>query len=169
MLIPAVTFYTFVLAVHIAAIVIAFGVTFAYPVMYAVGIRAEPRSMPGLHRIQDTVGKFVISPFIGLALLAGIYLASKLHEWSGFYVQWGLGAIILLGGLGGAFFAPRERRLAELAERDIAAADQTSPGASDIVFGTEYSALRKQVLIVGLAANALILLTIYFMTAQVGA
>ena len=126
--IPAVTFYTFVLAVHIAAIVIAFGVTFAYPVMYAVGVRSEPRSMPGVHRIQDVVGKRVISPFLGLALLAGIYLASKLHVWSDFYIQWGLGAIIVLGALGGAFFAPRERRLAELAERDIAAADQTSPG-----------------------------------------
>ena len=169
MLIPAVTFYTFVLAVHIAAIVIAFGVTFAYPVMYAVGIRSETRSMPGLHRIQDNVGKFVISPFIGLALLAGIYLASKLHVWSDFYVQWGLGAIIVLGGLGGAFFSPRERRLAELAERDIAAAEQTSPGERNIVFGAEYKALRQQVLIVGLAANAVILLTIYFMTAQVGA
>src|SRR5258707_10303656 len=86
MLIPAVTFYTFVLAVHIAAIVIAFGVTFAYPVMYAVGVRTEPRSMPGFHRIQDSVGKFVISPFLALALLAGIYLASKLHVWSDFYV-----------------------------------------------------------------------------------
>ncbi|HEY2571611.1 MAG TPA: hypothetical protein VGI27_09055 [Solirubrobacteraceae bacterium] len=166
MLIPAVTFYTFVLAVHIAAIVIAFGVTFAYPVMYAVGIRAEPRSMPGLHRIQDSVGKFVISPFIGLALLAGIYLASKLHTWSDFYVQWGLVVIVLLGALGGAFFAPRERRLAELAERDVAAAD---PQASDFAFGGEYKALRKQVLTVGLVANLLILLTIYFMTAQTGA
>ncbi|HLB21332.1 MAG TPA: hypothetical protein VK605_04445, partial [Solirubrobacteraceae bacterium] len=66
-------------------------------------------------------------------------------------------------------FAPRERKLAELAERDIAAADQTSPGAPNVVFGAEYNALRKQVLIVGLAANAVILLTIYFMTAQVGA
>jgi hypothetical protein len=169
MLIPAVTFYTFVLAVHIAAIVIAFGVTFAYPVMYSVGVRSEPRSMPAIHRIQDTVGKFVISPFIGLALLAGIYLASKLHVWSDFYVQWGLGAIIVLGGLGGAFFSPRERRLAELAERDIAAADQTSPGERSIVFGAEYKALRQQVMTVGLAANVLILLTIYFMTAQTGA
>ncbi|HEX4467022.1 MAG TPA: hypothetical protein VH025_07530 [Solirubrobacteraceae bacterium] len=168
MLIPAVTFYTFALAVHIAAIVIAFGVTFAYPVMYAVGIRTEPRSMPGLHRIQDSVGKFVISPFIGLALLAGIYLASKLHVWSDFYVQWGLGAIIVLGGLGGAYFAPRERKLAELADRDVAAADQGSPGERNVVFGAEYKALRQQVMMVGLAANVLILLTIYFMTAQTG-
>jgi hypothetical protein len=169
MLIPAVTFYTFALAVHIAAIVIAFGVTFAYPVMYAVGIRSEPRSMPGFHRIQDSVGKFVISPFLGLALLAGIYLASKLHVWSDFYVQWGLVVIVVIGALGGVFFAPRERRLAELAERDIAAADQTAPGESNVVFGAEYKALRQQVLAVGLVANVLILLTIFFMTAQTGA
>jgi hypothetical protein len=168
MLIPAVTFYTFALAVHIAAIVIAFGVTFAYPVMYAVGIKAEPRSMPGLHRIQDTVGKFVISPFLGLALLAGIYLASKLHSWSFFYVQWGTAVIVVLGALGGAFFAPRERRLAELAEQDIAAADQAAPG-SEIVFGAEYKRLRSQLFRVNVVANVLVLLTIYFMTAQTGA
>src|ERR1700704_3908067 len=137
--VPAVTFYTFALAVHIAAILIAFGVTFASPVMYAVGIRSEPRSMPGVHRIQDSVGKFVISPFIGLALLAGIYLASKLHVWSDFYVQWGLAVIVLLGALGGVFFAPRERKLAALAERDVAAA-----GDGEVTFGAEYKALRQQ-------------------------
>jgi hypothetical protein len=164
----AVTFYTFALAFHIAAIVIAFGVTFAYPVMYAVGIRAEPRSMPGLHRIQDSVGKFVISPFLGLALLAGIYLASKLHAWSSFYVQWGLGVIIVIGALGGAFFAPRERRLAELAERDIAAADRTAPGSA-VVFSPEYKAVRQQLFRVNVLANVLVLLTIYFMTAHTGA
>jgi hypothetical protein len=169
MLAPAATFYTFALAVHIAAIVIAFGVTFAYPVMYAVGTRSEPRSMPGYHRIQDAVGKRVISPFLGLALLAGIYLASKLHVWSAFYVQWGLGVIILLGALGGAFFAPRERRLAELAERDIAAADQASPGSKQVAFSSEYQDVRRLVFRVNLAANVLILLTIYFMTAQTGA
>jgi hypothetical protein len=168
-MIIAVTFYTFVLAVHIAAVVIAFGVTFAYPVMYAVGIRAEPGSMPGLHRLQDAVGKRVISPFLGLALLAGIYLASKLHTWSDFYVQWGLVVIVLLGGLGGAFFAPRERRLAELSERDIAAAEETSAGSSEFAFSDEYLALRRQVFRVNAAANVLILLTIFFMTAQTGA
>jgi hypothetical protein len=162
-ILPAVTFYTFALAVHIAAVVIAFGVTFAYPVMYAVGIRSEARSMPGVHRIQDAVGKRVISPFLGLALLAGIYLASKLEVWSHFYVQWGFAVIVLLGALGGAYFAPRERRLAELAERDVAAA-----GTGEVTFSDEYKALRQQVFTVNLGANVLILLTIYFMTAQTG-
>jgi hypothetical protein len=169
MLLPAVTFYTVVLAVHIVAIVVAFGVTFAYPVMYGVGLRMEPRAMPGLHRIQDHVGKRVISPGMVIVLAAGIYLASKLSVWSDFYVQWGFGAIIVLGGLGGAFFAPRERRLAALAERDIAAADQGSAGAGQVTFSAEYKALRQQVMLVGLLANLLVLLTIYFMVAQTGA
>ncbi len=160
----AVTFYTFVLAAHIASIVIAFGVTFAYPVMYAVGLKKEPRAMPGFHRIQDSVGKFVISPFLALALLCGIYLASKLEVWSDFYVQWGLAVIIVLGALGGAFFAPRERKLGELAERDVAAS-----GDGEVRFSAEYLALRRQVSIVGYVAAALVLLTIYFMTAQTGA
>lgn len=163
-MVPAVTFYTFVLAAHIASIVIAFGVTFAYPVMYAVGLKREPRTMPGFHRIQDFVGRFVISPFLGLALLCGIYLASKLKVWSDFYVQWGIVVIVLLGGLGGAFFAPRERKLGELAERDVAAA-----GEGEVTFSEEYLSLRRQVAIVGYVANVLVILTIYFMTAQTGA
>lgn len=165
----AVTFYTFVLAVHIAAIVIAFGVTFAYPVMYAVGIGREPASMPGLHRVQDSVGKFVISPFLGLALLAGIYLASKLHTWSDFYVEWGIGVIVVLGALGGAFFAPRERKLAELAERDIAASGGPAAIGDGFAFSDEYRSLRQRIFTVNVAANVLVLLTIYFMTAQTGA
>jgi hypothetical protein len=123
--------------------------------------------MPGVHRIQDAVGKFVISPFMGLALIAGIYLASKLHSFSDFYVQWGIAVIVILGALGGAFFAPRERRLAELAAHDIAAADQASPGG-EVVFGAEYKQLRVLVFRVNLLASALILLTIYFMVAQTG-
>ena len=79
-------------------------------------------------------------------------------------MQWGLGVIILVGGLGGAFFAPQERKLAELAERDVAAA-----GSGDVLWSAEYKAIRRQVSLVGYGANVLILLTIYFMTAQTGA
>lgn len=164
MLAPAVLFFEVVLALHIAAIVVAFGVTFAYPVIYAVGIRMEPRAMPAIHRIQDHVGKRVITPGIVVALAAGIYLASKLHVWSDFYVQWGFAAIIVLGGLGGAFFAPQERRLAALAQRDVEAG-----GDGEVVFSDEYRALRHRVLSVSLFANVLVLVTIYLMTTHTGA
>jgi hypothetical protein len=164
LVIPAVTLFSVVLAVHIMAVVVAFGVTFAYPVMYAVGQRSEQRAMPALHRIQDHIGKRVISPGMVVVLVAGIYLASKLETWSVFYVQWGFGVIIVIGALGGAFFAPRERRLAELAERDIA-----SSGAGEVSFSAEYRTLRRLVFRVNLLASLLILLTIYFMATQTGA
>jgi hypothetical protein len=145
-MLPAITFYNVVLAAHIASIVIAFGVTFAYPVIYAVGIKREPRSMPGIHRIQDTVGKTVITPFLALALLCGIYLASELGVWSSFYVQWGIGAVIVLGGLGGAFFGVA--------------------GDGEVTWSEEYTAMRRRVATVGYVAAALVLLTIYFMAAH---
>ena len=62
---PAVTFYTFALAIHIAAVVIAFGVTFAYPVMYAVGIRSEARAMPGVHRIASLLKRWLLGTHQG--------------------------------------------------------------------------------------------------------
>src|ERR1700682_6050249 len=109
-LIPAVTFYTVVLAIHVAAVVVAFGVTFAYPIIFAVVEKADPRALPALHRAELAVGQRLINPGLGIVLIAGIYLASKLHQWSAFYVQWGLAAAIVLGALGGLFFSPTEKR-----------------------------------------------------------
>src|SRR5436305_12950196 len=122
MLLSGVAFYQVVLAVHIMAVVVAFGVTFAYPLFGLIGQRLDPRAMPWYHRMQVLIGQRLVSPGLLVVLVAGIYLASKLHQWSQFYVQWGLGVAILLGALGGLYFAPRERRLAELSERDLAAA-----------------------------------------------
>jgi hypothetical protein len=160
----AVTFYSFVLAVHIMAVVVAFGVTFAYPIIFAVVEKADARALPALLRAERAVGQRLITPGLGVALLAGIYLASKLHEWSAFYVQWGLGVAILLGAMGGLFFSPTEGRMIELAERDVAAA-----GDGEVTFSAEYGALSKRLAIGGSLASLLVLITIYFMATQTGA
>jgi hypothetical protein len=161
---PAVSFYTVVLAIHIMAVVVAFGVTFAYPMFDVVGLRLDPRAMPWYFRLRVAIGQRLISPGLLVVLLAGIYLASKLDVWGKFYVGWGMAVVIVLGGLGGAFFTPRERRLAEIAERDIAAA-----GDGPVQWSAEYEAQRRLLAIVGTASSLLVLLTIYFMAAQTGA
>ena len=157
----AITFYDTILAVHIAAVVIAFGIIFAYPLMYGVALRLEPRSMPAIHRIQDHVGKKVITPAMVLILAAGIYLAADADVFKQFYVQWGFGAIIVLGGLGGGFFAPRERRLAQLAERDVAAA-----GTGEVTWSAEYLGLRALVRNVNVFSELLVLATIFIMATK---
>jgi hypothetical protein len=160
----AVTFFQVVLAVHIMAVVVAFGVTFAYPIIFAVVERADPRALPAIHRAELAVGQRLINPGLGVVVIAGIYLTSKLHEWSAFYVQWGLGAAVVLGGLGGLFFMPTERRLIELSDRDVKAA-----GDGDVTLSPDYQATSKRLATVGALSSVLVLVTVYFMATQTGA
>ena len=108
------------------AVVVAFGVTFAYPVFLGVGRRRDPRAMPWFHRMQQQIGRRVVNPGLTVVVIAGIYLATDLHLWSRFFVQWGVGAALVLGALEGSFMIRYEGRLAELAERDVAAAGEGS-------------------------------------------
>ena len=130
----ATTFYEVVLAIHIMAVVVAFGVTFAYPVMFAVAARREPRGLPLLHRIEYTIERMLINPGLLLVIVAGIYLASKGHFWSEFFVQWGLAAAIVIGALIGAVMIPTAKKAETVAARDIAAA-----GDGDVKMSEEYS------------------------------
>ncbi|MGI8559142.1 MAG: hypothetical protein ACR2ND_12720 [Solirubrobacteraceae bacterium] len=157
----AITLYNSVLALHIAAVLAAFGVVLAYPVMYSVALRLEPRAMPAIHRIQDHVGRYVITPGMVVVLAAGIYLAADKSQFKELYVQWGFAAIVVLGALVGAYFAPRERRLAELAERDVTAA-----GDGEVAWGADYGALRHQVASVNLLAIVIVLSTIFVMVVK---
>jgi hypothetical protein len=161
---PAVLFYEVVLALHIAAVVVAFGVTFAYPIIFTVIARQDPRALGALHRVEVTVGQRLITPGLAVVILAGIYLASKLEVWTAFYVQWGMGIAIVLGGLGGLFFTPTARKLAALADRDVAGA-----GDGEVSMSAEYEALSKRLAMVGALSSLLVLVTIYFMVTRTGA
>jgi hypothetical protein len=159
----AITFQDSVLAVHIMAVVVAFGVTFAYPLIFAAVEKADRRALPAIHRAELLVGQRLIQPGLGVVVIAGIYLASKEHQWSTFYVQWGLAAAIVLGALGGMFFAPTERKLIELSERDVKAA-----GDGEVAMSAEYTAATKRLATVGSLGSLLVLVTVFFMATHLG-
>ncbi len=161
---PAASLYEFVLAIHIMAVVVAFGVTFAYPIMFAVAARRDPRSLPIMHRIEYTIERFLINPGLLVVVLAGIYLASKGHHWSQFFVQWGLGAAIVIGALVGGAMIPTAKRAEQIAERDLAA---TADG--EIELSQEYRGLVRRLSAVGTLLSLLVLITILFMALQTGA
>jgi hypothetical protein len=166
----ATTFYEVVLAVHIMAVVIAFGVTFAYPIMFAVAAKHDPRSLPLVHRIEYTVERMLINPALALVLLAGIYLASKGHYWSDFFVQWGLAAVVVIGALIGAVMIPTAKRSELAAARDLAAIDAGTPGAEvSVEMSEEYRALVRRLSTVGTLLSLLVLATIAIMALHVGA
>ena len=153
--------YDMVLAVHVMAVTVAFGVTFAYPVMFTVAARHGPRSLPLMHRIEYTIERFLINPGLALVLAAGIFLASDGHHWSEFFVQWGVGAAIVIGALVGSVMIPTAKRAERIAHRDIAAA-----GADDLVMSEEYQALARRLTTVGSLLSALVLITILFMVTK---
>jgi hypothetical protein len=158
----ALSLYEAVLAVHVSAVVIAFGVTFAYPVIFAVGARRDPRSLPVLHRIAYTVDRVLVNPGLLLVVLAGIYLASEGKHWSQFFVQWGLGVAILIGALVGSVMIPTGKRAAQVAERDLAAIES---GALPEMT-PEYRKLVRRLQIVGTTLSGLVLVTIFLMVAH---
>jgi hypothetical protein len=174
----AASFYEVVLAVHIMAVVVAFGVTFAYPIMFAVGARRDPRSLPLLHRIEYTIERMLINPGLLLVVLAGVYLASKGHFWSDFFVQWGLGAAIVIGALVGSVMIPTAKRAEAIAQRDLdgAATAGAASGPATAVrsasagvqMSEEYRALVRRLSIVGSGLSALVLVTILFMALHLG-
>jgi hypothetical protein len=158
---PLASAYDVVLGVHITAVVIAFGVTFAYPVIFVVGARADPRSLPLLHRIELATERTLVNGGLAFVLGAGIFLASDGHRWSEFFVQWGIGAVVVIGAVVGAVMIPATKRAAELAERDIAAA-----GAGEIEMSAEYQAIVRRLNIFGTALSLLVVATIFIMATK---
>src|SRR3954447_9785477 len=165
MMFAEISFYSVVLFIHITAVVLAFGVTFTYPLMFAVARKSHPRHLPFFHRMQHVIGQRMIAPIGGVILLAGIYLAIKgPYDFGDPWIGITLLILILLLAAGGAYFSPRERRMGELAGRDIAAA----PAQGAVTFSPEYEALFRQVRTATLIGNALVLIAIFLMVTKPG-
>ena len=150
----AITFYDVVLWVHIMAVVVAFGGTFAYPLSLAYLQRMPVGQRAGFHRMQALIGQRLIGPSSVVILLAGAYMATDRDLWSEVWVTVPLVILIVLGGLGGAFFGPREEKLAALAEAGDDAA---------------YQPVLRQLLTVGYVSLALVLVAAFFMVTKLGA
>ncbi|HEY4450467.1 MAG TPA: DUF2269 family protein [Solirubrobacteraceae bacterium] len=160
-MLPAASAYDFVLSLHIIAVVVAFGWTFALPLVYVVATRAEPRSLPVLHRIEYTFSRVVVNPVLVVIVAAGIFLASDGHHWKQFFVQWGLAAAIVIGGLLGAVLIPTAKRAEEAVRRDL---EGFSGGAFEP--GSDYRAAIRRLNLVGSAASLLVLVTIVIMAVK---
>jgi hypothetical protein len=172
--IEAVAFFDVVLAVHIMAVVFAFGATLAYPVLLGVIGKADSRALPALYKALHAISVRVIMPGLTVVLICGIYMASDHKLWSEFFVQWGLGAVVVIGAVEGMFLSPNEKRLVKVAERDLAASPVRGPSmtedrqAGDGPFApsAEHDGLVRRIGAAGATMDLLVLLTILFMAIQ---
>ncbi len=170
----AVAFFDVVLAVHIMAVVFAFGATLAYPVLLGVIGKADSRALPALYKALHAISTRVIMPGLAVVLICGIYLASDHKLWSEFFVQWGLGAVVVIGAVEGMFLSPNEKRLVAVADRDLAASPVRGPSmtedrqAGDRPFApsTEHDGLVRRIGAIGATMDLIVLLTILFMVVK---
>jgi len=159
-MVTAVTFFDFVLTVHILAVVVAFGVVFAYPVLDAQIRAANPADVPALHRLHVVLARRVITPAMVVVLLAGLYMALDRFSLGDPWISATFAILIVLFGLTGAVLVPTDQRLAELAERDLKAG--TGPSA-------EYAAASRKAALFGSLSLLLVIVAIFLMTAKPGA
>jgi len=159
-------FYTLVLFLHIASAVIAFGATFAYPLIEMTLQRVDLRALPAWHEAQNQVGHKLITPGAIAILITGIYLVST-DRWDGVGGFWfgAAGAIVVvLLGLGHGFFAPNARK-----RRDQARADLDAGAAESSRMSDAYVALSRKVMPVGMLSSGLVLVALLLMVWKPGA
>jgi hypothetical protein len=157
-MILAASFFDVVLAVHIMAVVFAFGATLAYPVLLGVIGKADSRALPALYKALHAISIRVIMPGLAVVLICGIYMASDAKLWSEFFVQWGLAAVVVIGAVEGMLLSPSEKRLVAVADRDLAAS-----GDGPFAPSAEHDSLVRRIGAAGATMDLIVLLTILFM------
>jgi len=150
-----VTAYNVGLFVHVLAVVVGIGATYAYPVVIAWVERFAPQAVPGVYAGLRRVDRIIVTPGLVIVLLAGFYLLSEgeirvAESW----VSLGIATVIILLGMTHGYFKPRWDRGIELAERDLAAGGELS---------AEFRANSRQMAIAGMLMSLLVVVTIFFM------
>ena len=162
MIATAVQFYDVVIFVHITAVVIGFGPTFAYGLFAMVAVGDGLRASLGVARGIVKWNQTGLTWSMVLILITGLYLTGD-GPWSfgDFFVSWGFVAIIALFALAHGYFSPRERQVVEMLEQECEAG-----GDRKTELPPRVKTLEDQIAKVGGLAGLLVVLTIYVMTAK---
>lgn len=150
-----VSVYNFGLVIHILAVVVTFGQPLTYPLLLAGARRGGPGATATLHHVQGMVGARIVAFGGTVVLLAGPYLAlTGPYAFGDPWIGATLAILVVVLGLSSAYLAPRDRRLARLA--------QDGPRA-------EYDTLLRRVGLVGVVSALLVLVAVFLMVTKPGA
>jgi uncharacterized membrane protein len=158
----AVTSYDFSVFLHITAVVIGFGATFAESITFPVAMMQDRRHLPYVHRLQRSINSWFTGPAMLIILATGFYqVADHDLDLGDFWLSSALTIVIVLGAILGGYLIPEDRRLQAMAERDIAAS-----GAGEVKLSDEYMRRSRREGIVGGLTGLLIVVAIYLMVTK---
>ena len=157
-MLASISTYTVSIWIHVSAAVVGFGSTFFGAVAFPLALR-QPRHLPFVHHLSLAVNRRLATPALVVVLITGFYQVGK-GNWSlgSFWISATLAIVIVLGGLVGAYFVPTDRKLAAMAEREVAVA-----GEGPFTPSAEYLALYKREGGIGTLAGILIIAALFLM------
>jgi uncharacterized membrane protein len=164
MTVTAITSYNFSIFLHITAVMVGFGSTFALAVAEPVAMKLDARHIPYVQALSITLNRFFATPALVIVLVTGFYQVSE-GNWDlgDFWISATLAIVIALGAIMGAVFMPGAKKLKALAERDIAAA-----GDGPVTLSEEYQQRAKLDMIFGPITGLLLVAAVFFMTVKPG-
>jgi hypothetical protein len=153
----AVTAYNVSVWIHVTAVVVGFGATFAEALMFPLAMKMDERHLPYVHRLGIAISRYLANPALAVIFATGIYQVIE-GDWSfgSFWISATILIAVVLGGLLGSYFIPADEKLAAMAERDLAAG-----GLSD-----EYRRLARREGQIGALAGVLIVIAIFLMVVK---
>jgi uncharacterized membrane protein len=166
-MIATVNAYNVSLFIHVAAVMVGFGSTFALAIATPVALKLDPRHLPYVHQLSLTLNRFFATPALVLVIATGIYQATSddyAWDFGDFWISATFAIVIVLGGIMGAVFMPTSRRLKALAERDIAAA-----GGGEFTPSDEYNQRARIEAIFGPITGLLLVVAVFLMVTKPGA
>jgi uncharacterized membrane protein len=160
----AVTDYELSVFLHITAVTVGLGATFAESIAFPVAMKLDSRHLPYVHRLQLAINQWLTTPALVVVLATGFYQTAD-ADWDlgDFWLSGSFAIVIVLGGLIGAYFIPTDRRLGAMVAREIAAA-----GDGEVTLSDEYQRRARTEGIVGAIAGLLIVAAIYLMVTKPG-
>ncbi len=118
--------YSLSVFVHVSAVVVGFGATFAEAIMFPVAMKAGVRHLPYVHKLQLAINQRLATPALAIVILTGLYQTSERWDWDVLWINATFVIVIVIGGLLGGYFIPADRRLAAQVERELADTGEVS-------------------------------------------
>jgi uncharacterized membrane protein len=123
----AVTAYNVSVFIHVTAVVVGFGATFAESVLFPVAMKLDRRHLPYVHQVQLTINRYFAGPALLVIVITGFYQVGKGHFSLGdFWISATLAIAIIVGAINGAYFIPADRRLGAMVTRELEAGGDLS-------------------------------------------
>jgi Predicted integral membrane protein (DUF2269) len=155
--------YNISLWLHITAVMVGFGSTFALAIATPVALKLDPRHLPYVHQLSLSLNRYFASPALIVVLATGFYEVSKGNWNYDFWVVGTLVIVVLLGGIMGMVFMPSSKALKDISEREIAAADGGPYTPSD-----QYNRRARAEMIAGPITGLLLVAAVFLMVTKIG-